>query len=163
MTGSDGPAIDQSIETRVQQLEDTEEIRRLVLDYGRFLDSKNFGECAKLFARDGEFILPFETVVGPEAIHASMNGMLGSHLGAEGGVDFHVLANLLIELDGDSARSTSFWLYVSPREDGHPQLAQFGHYEDVLKREDGRWRFKSRNALRDIGFPHAGVPGAVPE
>jgi ketosteroid isomerase-like protein len=152
-----------ALEARVRELEDMAEIQHLVLDYGRYLDSKDFAACSKLFAREGVFVLPFESVVGPDAIQASMEGMLGKHLGAEPGVDFHVLANLIIHLDGDTARSTSFWLYVSPREDGHPQLAQFGHYEDELVREDGRWRFKSRDASRDIGFPQAGVPGAVPE
>ncbi len=163
MTDSHGPVPDASVEARVQQLEDTEEIRRLLLDYGRFLDGKNFAACSKLFATDGEFVLPFESVRGQDAIRASMDGMLGKHLAAESGVDFHVLANATIELDGDTARSTSFWLYVSARDDGHTQLAQFGHYEDVLCRESGRWRFLSRNALRDIGFPQAGVPGVVPE
>jgi len=158
-----GPDNREDIEARVRRLDDNEEIRGLLLDYAQFLDEKNFVECSRLFARDGAFVLPFERVIGHDAIRASMDGMLGKHLGAESGADFHVLANLIVRLDGDTATSRSFWLYVSPRDDGHPHLAQFGHYEDELVREDGRWRFASRKALRDIGFPQAGVPGAVPE
>jgi len=28
-----------------------------------------------------------------------------------------------------------------------------GHYEDVLAREDGRWRFKRRSSSVDVGRP----------
>jgi hypothetical protein len=92
-----------------------------------------------------------------------MEGMLGKHLASAPGVDFHVFANPVVDLDGDTATARQFWLYVTANESGHPQLAQFGHYEDVLTREDGRWRFKSRNAARDVGVPQHGVPGAVHE
>lgn len=158
MADSDGAL---SLEARVQRLEDLEEIRRLQLDYGRYLDGKEFGPCSELFAEAGEFVLPFESAIGPAAIEKSMSGMLGKDLGAEPGKDFHVFANATVDLDGDRATSRSFWLYVTPNEDGYPHLAQFGHYEDVLIRENGRWRFAYRDAARDLGIPGAGVPGVV--
>jgi hypothetical protein len=51
------------------------------------------------------------------------------------------------------------WLYVTPDDRGHPRVAQFGHYEDELVREEGQWRFARRNAVRDLGVPGGGVPG----
>jgi hypothetical protein len=52
-----GPAMDsnipntssQSIETRLRALEDREEIRQLLINYGRTLDQRNFAAFAKLF------------------------------------------------------------------------------------------------------------------
>jgi hypothetical protein len=161
MTDSERSAQDGSVAARLRRLEDMEEIRRLFLDYARFLDAKDFGPCSRLFADEGEFVLPFESAVGPAAVEQSMAGMLGKHLAADPGVDFHVIANPVVNLDGDRATARSFWLYVTADDDGHPQLAQFGHYEDELIREHGRWRFNRRDAARDIGIPQAGVPGAV--
>jgi hypothetical protein len=37
-------------------------------------------------------------------------------------------------------------------------MAQGGHYEDTLIRENGRWKFSRREAFVDI--PHADAPGA---
>jgi uncharacterized protein (TIGR02246 family) len=159
MAGTDGPGL----EDRVRRLEDLQEIRRLALDYARTLDGKDFDACSKLFARDGEFVLPFESSFGPAAIERSMTGMLGKDLAAVPGRDFHVLANERIELDGDRATARSFWIYVTPGADEHPRIAQFGHYEDELVREDGRWRFARRDAARDVGVPQAGVPGVDPD
>jgi len=160
MPGSSGrPSA--TIEDRLQRLEDLNEIRHLFLDYGRYLDRKEFESCSKLFAEKGEFVLPFDTVVGPDAVRDVMSSMLGRDLAVEPGKDMHVFANPSIELDGDRATATSFWIYVTPDAEGFPQIAQFGHYEDVLVRENGRWRFGYRNALRDIGIPGGGVPGTA--
>lgn len=150
MNRSASPAQDQSVEARVQALEDTEEIRRVLLDYCRFMDGKEFAACAALFAQDGEFVVPFGSSRGPEAIEATMEGMRGRDVGAEAGDDFHISTNHIIDVEGDTATSTSFFLFTTVSDDGWPQTPGFGHYEDVLTREDGRWRFQSRKVLPDI-------------
>jgi ketosteroid isomerase-like protein len=147
----------------LRRLEDLEEIRRLLLDYGRFLDGKDFVSLSQLWAEDGVIVNSQGTgpAKGQAAILELMNSMLGPDLAPETGKDFHVFANPIIDLDGDTATVRSFWLYVTPDESGYPHLAQMGHYEDVVTRENGRWRFKSRDWPRDIGIPGGGVPGAA--
>jgi len=152
-----------TLEARLQRLEDLEEIRRLLLDYGVHLDGKEFGRMARLWAADGEIVnsqgAGSGPARGPEAIESLMTSMLGTDLATEPGDELHVFTNQIIEVDGDRATARTVWIYVTPAADGHPQVAQVGHYDDVLTRENGRWRFASRDWPRDIGVPGAGVPG----
>ena len=78
-----------SIEARLQRLEDLEAIRRLLLDYRR-------------------------------------------------------------HLDGDTATAHTTWALIRRASGDVPELALLGHYDDVLAREDGRWKFKRRQAHIDI-------------
>jgi len=145
-------------EARLRRLEDLAAIRQLFIDYKMALDRQDFAAYAALFAADGEFIATpqqgLQQAKGPAAIQALVEGMTGSLLGAEPGDDFHVVVNPLIELDADDpdrASAEVTWLYVVKGEDGAPALAKLGHYDDVLVREDGQWRFLRREAPTDIG------------
>jgi ketosteroid isomerase-like protein len=145
-------------EERLGRLEDLAAIRQLFVDYKMALDKQDFAAYAALFAADGEFIATpqqgLQQATGPAAIQALVEGMTGSLLGAAPGDDFHVVANPLIELDPDDpdrARAEVTWLYVVKGEDGAPALAKLGHYDDVLVREAGQWRFLRREAPTDIG------------
>jgi hypothetical protein len=42
-----------SVEARLQRLEDMEEIRLLLLDYGRLLDARDLAAYSRLFAKYG--------------------------------------------------------------------------------------------------------------
>ena len=52
------PAPDQALSARMQRLEDMEEIRTVLLNYGRYLDARDFGAYSRLFAKDGEWAQP---------------------------------------------------------------------------------------------------------
>src|ERR1700747_2903700 len=62
----------QSLTARIQRLEDSEEIRTLLLNYGRYLDARDFAAYSHLFAKDGVWAGGFGTVQGPAAIQAFM-------------------------------------------------------------------------------------------
>jgi len=134
--------------TRLQQLEDKEEIRTLLLDYGRFLDLRDLVAYSRLFAKDGEWVGGFGSVRGPQEILAFMQKNLGT--GPNRGNTFHILSNFEIVVDRDSATAWSRWTFITPGADGKPVLSQAGRYDDVLVREDGHWRFKRRVASNDI-------------
>src|SRR4051794_33959798 len=68
----------ESLEQRVQRLEDENEIRQLLLDYGRSLDRRDFKSYAALFARDGEWVGGFGSVTGPQNIQAFMEKNMGT-------------------------------------------------------------------------------------
>src|SRR5580704_9503781 len=125
----------ESIEARVARLEDLEAIRRLLLDYRRHLDGKDFRAYAALFAAEGEFIAGPDGEIrarGPEAIFALVDGMRGTLLTDEGGDDLHVAVNEVIELDGDRARVTSTWVYLIRGEGDLPEVSKIGHYDDIV-------------------------------
>ena len=139
---------DASLAARLQRLEDMEEIRTLLLDYGRFLDARDLAAYSKLFSRDGEWIGGFGSVKGPAAILEFMQKNLGTD--PNRGNTFHILSNFMIDVKGDTATATSRWTFVTPNADGKPVISQAGRYDDTLVREDGRWKFKRRVASNDI-------------
>jgi hypothetical protein len=136
-----------SVAARLQKLEDIEEIRTVLLNYGRFLDARDFGAYSRLFAKDGEWAGGFGTVKGPAEIQAFMEKQLP---GKNTGNTYHILSNFEIEVHGDTATAWSRWAYVTPGTDGKPVIAQGGRYDDALVREGGVWKFKRRVASNDI-------------
>ena len=142
---------DSALAARLQRLEDVEEIHRLLLDYGRFLDSRDLAAYSRLFAKDGEWVGGFGSARGPAGIQAFMEKNLGT--GPNRGNTYHILSNFVIEVTGDSATAWSRWTFVTPGADGKPVISQSGRYDDTLVREDGRWKFKRRVASNDIPAP----------
>lgn len=136
-----------SIDSRIQRLEDIEEIRTVLTDYGRFLDARDFAAYARLFAKDGEWVGGFGTVKGPAAIQAFMEKNIP---GPNTAHNYHLLSNFEIDVHGDTATAWSRWTFIVPGQDQKPAMAQGGRYEDLLIREVGRWKFKRRVALNDL-------------
>jgi uncharacterized protein (TIGR02246 family) len=142
---------DQPLAAKIQRLVDEEEIRNVLVSYGRTLDAHDFGAYSRLFAKDGEWVGGFGSVKGPAAIEAFMAKNIGGP-GKPGGT-YHLLTNFLIDVHGDTATAWSRWTFVIPGPDKKPAMAQGGHYEDTLIRENGQWKFSRREAFVDI--PHA--------
>jgi SnoaL-like domain len=150
--GSISPSAAQaSLAARVQILEDKEEIRNLLIDYGRLLDARDFAGYSRLFAKDGEWSGGFGTTQGPAAIQAFMEKNIP---GPNTGHTYHILSNFEIEVHGDTATAWSRWAYITPGPDQRPVIAQGGHYDDTLVRENGHWKFKRRVASNDISRPN---------
>ena len=55
-----------SLAARLQRFEDKDEIQALLLDYGRYLDARDFAGYASLFAKDGQWIGGFGTVAAAD-------------------------------------------------------------------------------------------------
>jgi SnoaL-like protein len=148
-----------SLTSRVQRLEDTEAIRTLLLDYGRFLDARDFAAYSRLFAKDGEWAGGFGTVQGPAAIQAFMEKNIP---GPNRGNTYHILSNFIIDVHGNTATAWSRWAFVTPGADNKPAIAQGGHYDDTLVRENGHWKFKRRVAASDIPVPKPAASAPIP-
>jgi uncharacterized protein (TIGR02246 family) len=142
---------DTSFAARLQRLEDMEEIRTLLLDYGRFLDSRDLAAYSRLFAKDGEWVGGFGSARGPDEILTFIQKNFGT--GPNRGNTYHILSNFEIVTDRDTATAWSRWTYITPGADGKPVISQAGRYDDVLVRENGRWKFKRRVASNDIPAP----------
>jgi len=134
-----------SLELRIQRLEDESQIRRILVQYGAFLDAKDFRSYAGLFAKDGEWFGGFGRFKGPAAIET----MLVEHLGAaEPGYinkqSYHLMSNPIITIMGDTAHVTSKYLFVTRSADNKPVPTLAGRYVDDLVRENGAWKVKRR-------------------
>jgi hypothetical protein len=147
LSAQNKPVANPSLEARVQRLEDLEEIRTVLVNYGRFLDARDFYSYSHLFAKDGEWIGGLGKVQGPDAIQAFMEKSIGTTNTAH---NYHLLSNFEIDVHGDTATAWSRWAFVVPGPDKKPVIAQGGHYDDTFVRENGHWKFKRRTAGNDL-------------
>ena len=138
-------------EARLRRLEDLEEIRALRIEYGHRLDSKDFAGMAELFTEDGEIVAPLGTAKGRDEItHTLVNRLEDIPAG------YHYYSNTAIDLDGDRATMRVMFAYVQPDSEAWPKAWLTGHYDDVVRREHGRWAFERVTITIDIGFaPYA--------
>lgn len=139
-----------TLEARLRRLEDLEEIHALLTEYQRMLDGKDLTGYAALFASNGEFVAGEMRAQGHEGIRALVAGMFGNLLRTDQGDDAHLVLNPSVHLDGDRATTQVTWAYVVRGPKGQPVLSKLGHYDDVLVREHGRWRFLRRSASTDM-------------
>jgi SnoaL-like domain len=153
LTPAAGRGQSSDIQSKIRHLEDIEQIRTVLLNYGRYLDAHDFAAYGGLFSKDGEWIGGFGSVKGPAAVEAFMVKNIGSP-GKPNGT-YHLLSNFIIDVNGDTATAWSRWGYVTPGPDKKPVIAQGGHYEDKLVRENGAWKFSRREAFTDIPRPES--------
>ena len=143
-----------SVEARLKQLEDKEQIAQVLIAYGRHLDARDLAAYASLFAADGEWTGGFGTVKGRTNIQAFMEKSLST--GPNRGNSYHIMSNFVITVTGDTATAWSRWTFVTPGASG-ATIAQAGRYDDAFVREDGVWKFKRRVASNDTAPPAAPV------
>jgi uncharacterized protein (TIGR02246 family) len=141
-----------SLEARVQRLEDEQAIRNLLVEYGHDLDTRDLVAYSNLFARDGTWSGGIGHAKGPAAILAMLQKAMGKsppydpkHVRS-----FHLMTNFLIHVDGDRATAYSKWTFFGRTDDNKLAPRLSGHYDDVFVREDGVWKFLSREAPHDI-------------
>jgi len=135
-----------SIEARLRRMEDESAIQRLLLEYGRTLDARDFAAYSALFAAEGQWKGAMGTFKGPKEIRESMERIFAAATDIPRGSNFHVMSNFIIEVQGNRATAKSMFVFY--RMDGSKPLAEVaGRYEDVLVRVGGVWKFLERNAL----------------
>jgi hypothetical protein len=138
-----------TLEARVKQLEDHIAIERVLMEYGRSLDNRDFTTYSHLFATNGEWSGSFGTYRGPAAIQAAMEKTFANAADIPKGTNFHVMSNVIIDVQGDRATAVSKWVFMK-MDKSKPEPAIAGRYEDVLVRENGAWKFLKRMALPPV-------------
>jgi hypothetical protein len=135
-----------SIEARLRRAEDEAAIERLLLEYGRTLDARDFAAYAALFAPEGKWKGALGTYTGPKEIQEAMERIFAAATDIPRGSNFHVMSNFIIDVQGDRATAKSMFVFY--RMEGNKPVAEVaGRYEDVLVRIGGVWKFLERNAL----------------
>jgi uncharacterized protein (TIGR02246 family) len=139
-----------ALEERLRALEDRAEIDRLLADYVRCVDARDWRAYSLLFARDGVWTGGIGYAQGPDTIEAMLAERIGARVPAPGPTEFHLVANPTVELDGNRASAESTWALIVRGEGDTPDLTLLGRYRDQLVREDGRWRFARRESHTEI-------------
>lgn len=152
-----------ALEQRVQQLEDEKEIREVIIRYGEYLDARDYAAYAALFASDGVWTGGFGSAQGPAAIQA----MLEEHLGKpeEGFINktnFHLNTTVLVDVQGDSAKARSRYLFFTASPENRPVVALAGRYVDEFVREAGQWKIKRRTTHGVIPHRDGNDPNPPP-
>jgi SnoaL-like domain len=135
-----------ALAARVRELEDEQQIQRVIMLYGSTLDARDFHTYAGLFASNGEWSGSMGTFKGPAAIEAAMQTAFRRPPGSSPPApNFHLLTNVMIEVHGDRATAVSKWTFVRAA-NNQLSIALAGHYDDTFVREKGRWVFLRRVA-----------------
>lgn len=141
------PETPSSLDGRLRVVEDRLAIERLLTEYGRTLDARDFAAYAALFARDGEWRGALGAYTGPQAIQKAMEKIFtDAAADIPKGRNFHVMSNFIIDVQGDRATARSTFIFYKMNGNA-PEAAVAGRYEDELIRENGTWRFQRRTAL----------------
>jgi ketosteroid isomerase-like protein len=133
-----------SLEQKVQELADREEIKELTARYCWHVQHSEGEAIARLFTDDGLLDAPGNKPV------SGMDALLkfyGAITPAESPVPF--IHNHIIEIDGDNAQGTCTIDARFTRK-GESILGA-GWYEDKYRRVNGKWRF----AVRKVSFHHS--------
>lgn len=155
-------AREMTLEERVERIEAEAEIRRVLVEYGAFIDGRDYAAYAALFAEDGVWQGGFGRFTGPAAIERMLLDNLGPpEPGFVNKSNFHMMTNPIIEVDGDRATVTSkymFWVR-SPEDRPVPMLA--GRYVDEFVKRGGQWKIARRATWGEIPFRDPNAPLAA--
>jgi hypothetical protein len=146
---------------------DRSEIDDLMARYLFALDWQDPELYASLFTPDGSLVWSGGTATGRDAITADMRRAREADQRAIAGQApqrpfrrRHFVSNVVLRIDGDRATSRGYWWeFNNDGLDRRPYLGAYGHYEDELRRVEGRWLFSRRQIFNEMREAMAAGPG----
>jgi len=121
-------------------------IREVMAEYCFRLDDGRFADMAALFSTDGTWDTAFGKGTGHAEIEALVRRIRGPGPHARA---IHHVTNIVIKLDGATAKCFSNWVTVQNSPQG-PKLGSAGSYTDDMVKQDGAWLFRYRKIDRFI-------------
>jgi ketosteroid isomerase-like protein len=143
----------ETLEARVRRLEDREEIRQSLIDYGELLDARDLDGWADLWAQDGQFEMSTGRVAKGRA---AIKDMLGAVIAESTQSVVHMEINPRITLDGDQASSTMLYAVARTQDDGLTRVIFLGHHHSRHVRTPDGWKISYRRNTVDL--PETGHP-----
>ncbi|MDD3797799.1 MAG: nuclear transport factor 2 family protein [Novosphingobium sp.] len=118
-------------------------IRNLIARMAHIADRGAVEDYAPMMTPDARWILPTgDETVGPEEMMAGVRARRAGGTAGPGSGTRHLITTVTVEVDGDTARGWSYWLYVTTGSD--PKILMNGLYTDTFRRTGGGWRFSGR-------------------
>jgi uncharacterized protein (TIGR02246 family) len=128
------------VEARIRRLEDRVELTDLATRYFLASDFDDYEAIARYFTPDGSFAADgFPASVGNEAIAESIRGSRSYF-----GITIHTPHYVLVDFLDDDNATGLVGAHLEIAVGGKTVFAAV-RYEDVYVRQDGEWRFRSRN------------------
>ena len=124
-------------------------IRRLLADYCHLLDDGRFDEWIALFDEDVVFVVMGNRLRGRDDVRSFIEPTQ-----QEDARGRHMLGEPVIEVDGDTARVATDYVFASRAN----TILSTGRYLDVMCRAQDRWCFASREIVFSGDIP-LGVDG----
>jgi ketosteroid isomerase-like protein len=136
---------------------DRAEIENLSNRYMIAVDAGDIETVMATWAEDGvlEWVRGVER--GKDAIRKAMSNFGGAaamHNIPQGATtrqrQHHHILNHVIDVNGNTAKTVAYWFNITngtPQKD--VQLMYFGHYEDELVKQNGKWLFKKRKVFNE--------------
>lgn len=122
-------------------------IHELVSEYCFYIDARRWPELRELFTDDAEWIAPYAHAKTGDEVITLMESLIPPP--GEGPERKHLVSNLVIKLDGETATSMSDFV-VLREADGGIIPSVVGAYVDELRKVGGRWKFRKRDVLHQI-------------
>ena len=129
------------------ELEDKDKIREVLAKYCTFGDNSRFSELAALVTEDGSWEGRMGSAKGRADIEALM--VKTNPLAGQGPVRRHLVTNVVIVINGDSADVASTFMMVRESENG-PMIGAVGSYKDVLSKRGQDWLIVTRKVTPEI-------------
>jgi uncharacterized protein (TIGR02246 family) len=129
-------------------LEEKDAIREVMAQYCFALDDGRFDDMAACFSEDGTWQTFYGQATGRKAIAEFAAGLRAHRPGPTPRAIHHV-TNVVIALDGGTAKVRSNWTTVQNAPEG-PKIGSGGAYDDDMVKVDGRWYFRHRTIDRYI-------------
>lgn len=125
----------------VQRQADQQEIADLCARYANALDTKDWALLESCFAPSPVFVHPGGRLGGFPAILGRTKAALTPLTATQ-----HLLGNIVVQVDGDTARSTCYFQaqHVRVGTPGGETYIIAGRYTDTLTRAAGRWKITER-------------------
>lgn len=123
----------------IRSLLDEREIVRALYTAARAMDDHDWSTLAEIFAEDATGDLGTGRLESAAAIIEVIRNFLDSC-----GTTQHMLGNVVVDLDGDTAVSRAYVHDVHQSEDLTQRFYTMGDYRDTWSRRDGRWRITAR-------------------
>ena len=132
--------------------DDADAIEALIMTYAERVDLGDFAGMAELF--DGATYRSalgggITVQAGSDAVRSTMERLVRLYPDGTPRTK-HVTTNVIIELDGASARSRCYFTVFQQTEELRLQPIIAGRYHDEFVKEDGVWRFKDRLIYSDL-------------
>lgn len=139
MSGDKNPGMEPA-DLRV--LRDERDIERALNLFARAMDDRDWATMAQILADDVEGDLGTGRLAGTTAIVDMIRGFLDSC-----GPTQHLLGNIVIDVEGDTATSRAYIrdVHLNSAADPSTRFYTLGDYHDTWRRDgDGQWRITER-------------------
>lgn len=128
----------------ITRTDDELKIRNTLARLAHATDRGDLSEYAALLSSDARWVMPgADPVVGSAAIVSAAEARRHAGQVGPGSHTRHILSNIVVELDGDTARTASYWQFLSGT-DATPTTRSSGVYSDTFVRTEAGWLFAER-------------------